>query len=852
MGELLERESELRVLAGAVAQVVATRTGRTVLVTGEPGIGKTSLIQAFLAGLGPDFRVLTGTCDDLRTPRTLGPLTDAFAGTRGPLETALSEGGGDAVYDAVIAELSGSRPTVLVVEDVHWADDATVDVLRYVVRRLPELPVLLVLSFRDGAWEYAGGLSPLLATLAGTPVDRLELQPLTPSAVAVLAGPGSAERLYASTGGNPFYLSEVLAAGTDDVPATVTDAVLARVAQLPPATVRAVEQLSVVPSLLEFGLAERLLGRLDALVPAEEVQIIDVRDDGVAFRHELARRAVEQQLPAMVRHQLNAAVLDALLANGNGVDVARILHHAAEADDAATVVRYAPPAARAAAERGAHRQALSYLETVLAYQNRLTDPERADLYDGYGWELQYAQRFAEAVDAGQQAVAIRKQVGDPAALARSLLRLGRQQYLSGDTDAALATVERAAGSETPEVRDAVHAHRGMMLVRANRPAEAIDVLREVAEGTDRADLRALARNFLGMALSDLGDPRGRAELNEALRIAAAADDHPAIAHAYVHLAEILYRNGQWDELGVHLDVATTFAADRGMWSVTYNLEVHRALLQVRHGDTAGAEQRLRRLVEASGDPGMLYVYSVPALGRLLARRGDPAAGPMLESAWDRAVRQRHLLGLAYAGLAYAEWAWLSGQPELARPVADRLRRYPSGALPALRGELERYLARSGLRGAWFAGCPEPFAAGLRGDWRTAADGWERVGDSYEQAQELAWSGDDEAALDGLRMLDDQGARAAAALVRAELKRRGVRVPRGARRSTRANPGGLTDRQVDVLRLVAGGLTNAEIAERLVLSVRTVDHHVSDILAKLGVRTRQDAAEAAATLGVTDG
>ena len=857
MGDLLEREGELRRLAEAVGEVVASRSGRTVLVTGEAGIGKTSLIQAFLDDLGADVRVLAGTCDDLRTPRTLGPLADAVAGSRGPLEAALSAGHADTVYDAAIAELSGTRPTVLVIEDVHWADDATLDVLRYVVRRLAGLPALLVLSFRDDAREYASGLSPLVATLAGTAVDRLELQPLTQAAVATLAGTGAAERLYASTGGNPFYLSEVLAAGTEEVPATVADAVLARVAQLPPATVRAVEQLSVVPSLLEFDLAEQLLNPLDVLVPAEEVRIVEVRADGIAFRHELARRAVEEQLPAVTRRRHNVAVLAVLLAAGNELDLARVLHHAAEADDATALVRYAPLAARAAAERGAHRQALSYLETVLPHADRFDQPDRAGLYDDYGWELQYAQRFADAVEAGRAAVGLREQVGDPAALATSLLRLGRQLYLAGDTDGALAAVERAAevasGTEAEQVRAAVATHRGMMLVRANRPADAVVVLRDALTLADREDLLALGHNFLGMALCDLGDPRGRDELAEALRIATAADDHPAIAHAHVHLAEILNRAGDWDALDSHLEVATAFAADRGMWSVSYNLEVHRALLQVRHGDPDGAERRLRRLVDAAGDPGMLYVYSVPALGRLLARRGDPAAGPMLTEAWARAVRQRHLLGLAYAGLGYVEWAWLTGQPELVWPVTERLRQYPAGAFPALRGELERYLQRAGLDGAGFEGCPEPYAAGLRGDWQAAADGWQRVGDRYEQALELTGSDDaePEAALAGLRILDELGARPAATMARDRLKRRGVRIPRGVRRSTRANPAGLTDRQVDVLRLLANGLTNAEIADRLVLSVRTVDHHVSDILAKLGVRSRHDAAETATSLGVTD-
>jgi DNA-binding CsgD family transcriptional regulator len=224
---------------------------------------------------------------------------------------------------------------------------------------------------------------------------------------------------------------------------------------------------------------------------------------------------------------------------------------------------------------------------------------------------------------------------------------------------------------------------------------------------------------------------------------------------------------------------------------------------------------------------------------------------MLAAAWEYARRQRLLLGLAYAGLAYVEWAWLAEQPEVAREVAALLEPrtdHPGGA--PFRGELRRYLARAGIDGGEpFDGCPEPWAAGLRGDWEAAASGWEDAGDPYERALELVGSGEREPALEGLRVLDGLGAAGAAAPVRRRLRAAGEPVPRGPRTATRANPAGLTARQLAVLELLREGLTNAEIAARLVVSVRTVDHHVAAVLAKLRVTSRREVAAAADKLGI---
>jgi DNA-binding CsgD family transcriptional regulator len=214
------------------------------------------------------------------------------------------------------------------------------------------------------------------------------------------------------------------------------------------------------------------------------------------------------------------------------------------------------------------------------------------------------------------------------------------------------------------------------------------------------------------------------------------------------------------------------------------------------------------------------------------------------------VRQKSVLGIAYAGIAYVEWAWLTGRSDGLAPVVTGVveATQARGAAP-LRAEFLRYMARTGYpeisepvvdRAAWLGG-PEPWAAGLRGDWRAAATAWHELGDRYEEALELAAADTIEPMVEALSILDELDARPAAAIVRARLKALGMtKVPRGPLAVTRANLAGLTERQLDVLSLLADDMTNAEIAQRLVISVRTVDHHVSAILSKLSVRTRREA------------
>ncbi|WP_232667332.1 ATP-binding protein [Pseudonocardia sp. TRM90224] len=852
---LLERDENLEVVRSAV-DAARSGAGRVVLVTGEAGIGKSSLVRALRAGLEPGLRVLAGGCDDLLAPRALGPLWDAVRGTDGPLERALAERS-DGVFAAVVTELS-RRATLLVVEDVHWADDATLDVLRYLARRIDTLPAVLLLTLRDDAVGADHPVRQLLGSLAGTPTTRLPLAPLSSGAVSELATSAGRDgsALHALTGGNPFYLTETLAAPPDELPASVAEAVVSRVRRLSPECVAALERLSVVPGTVDLSLAETLLGEgLVRLVEAEERGIIEVRIDGIAFRHELARRAIEAGMPRLRARTMHRAVVAALSASEHP-DLERLVHHSVAADDAATVVQCAPAAGRAAARAGSHRQALAHFTVAVPHLDRLPAREQSRLLDDYAWELYIAYRFAEAVEVGREVVAHNERLDDVVAMGETTARLSRYLLMTGRLGDAQRLSERAVDLLTstdarPSLAWAA-TERGAILAITGEMEAAVPELRhagELAAGIDRPDLESLCMTYLGMARAGSGDPvGGHDEMCAGLALAVATGSHEAAARAYINIGEVRYAMGDWAGLAENCDAGLAHVTRYGLWHHSVFLELQRCLIMLRHGEWDGVESVLETLLEREAGSSVFESAVHATLGMLYTRRGNPAAGEAVSRAWRVAQELRQPLGITRAGRALVEWAWLTGNTDAAAEVARvLLPRLQPAIWSYLRGQLLRYLARAGLPAEPFDGCHEGYAAGLRGDWAGAAAIWEREGDPYEQALELADSNEVAPTLRGLAMLDDLGASANAELVRRRLRALGVtRPPRQRRETVRRNPGGLTDRQLDVLERLEAGDTNVEIAARLVLSVRTVDHHVSAILTRLGAATRREAVAIART------
>ncbi|MFI5711906.1 ATP-binding protein [Kribbella sp. NPDC051620] len=817
---LIERDQHVRELL----DVIGAGDSTAVLVTGEAGIGKTSLIREMVARVGPEYRVLVGSCDDFLAPPLLQPIRDAFRVAGGPMATATQP---EAVFNDFLAEFR--RPTVLVIEDVHWADDATLDVLRYLVHRLDQLPgAIVVLTYREDSLDARHPLRGWLGSLADVPIRRISLQPLSREAVRWLAaGSGrDADELYELTGGNPFYVTEVLAGPVDAIPATVVDAVLARFSRLDKESLAVVEQLAVIPRTVELEHITRVIGsRLDGLSQAEQSGVLETHGNTIGFRHELARRAVEQALPPVRRKLLNAHVLDLIMHCDEDGHGARVVHHAVEAGNIDVLLEHGPRAAREASRAGSHRQALAHLEAVLPYARRLDVPERAALLDDYAWELHIAHRFADAVEAGHKALALFGQLDESVALVETQMRQSRFLYMAGDTAAAIAMSDTAIAIAsrvgTVAVRASAAAGRGMLLALTGGAVEAIPELErahELACEAGRSDIDALCHNYLGLAWCDLGSPTGLNHLRTSIELATQTGDYEAVARGYTNLAEMLYRETHWTELAECVRDGLEYVRERGFGSHAYNLEVHQALLDLRRGEWAAAEKRLRRLIDSVDDQGMLSVLSLSSLGRVLARRGAPDAGDLLADVWQRARRQRSLTGLAYAATAYAEWAWLNDRPDLLASIRDEIR------------HLTEIQAFRRLPGSY---------------------GWTNPDDPYERALGLAESDDPDDALRALETLDRLGAAPAAAMVRRRLKELGVaRIPRGAQTRTRQNPRGLTERQLEVLVLLADGLTNPQIAAELVLSTRTVDRHVSAILARLDARTRHEAAAAARSLGLS--
>ncbi len=862
---LLERESILEALDARLADAKAR--GALVFLTGEAGVGKTAVVEAFCARRGnARVGVLRGACDAMATARPLGPVHDIAYAAGGELAGLLdAEATRQRIFSAFLDLLSpAGAPAVVVIEDVHWADEATLDLLIFLGRRVSRTRGLVLVTYRE---DEVGAEHPLRRTLgvlaAADGVHRLTVPRLSRDAVGELAAAHDgvdADGLFDVTGGNPFFVTEVLLAPTELVPSTVRDAVLYRASHLSPPARALLDAAAVVPSQVDLSLLRAMGGAIGgaddaAIDECQQTGMLRTGGLGLTFRHELARLAIEQAVPAARRSAVHASVL-AYLTDQPGVDVARLAYHAEQAGDAAAVITHASAAGAAAGRMGAHREAAAQYARALRYSDSLAPRQRAELLEHLADECRSTNQIPEAVLASEQALSIWDDLGEHERRGGLMARRAFFLWSAGRNKEAYEAAARALAILEPHSSGVAvamgYAYRAYLQMLARDTAGAIATGRqaiELAEACGQSALLSRALNAVGSAQWFSEPEAAQATLSRSLAVALECGDDDAAAAALCNLGSGAGEVRLYEVADPWLRQTVQWCADRDLdSSYGYGL-AWLARTEFEQGRWSEAMTAASQVAGETVTYTPTRIVALTVLGRLRARRGDPDPDGPLDEAWRLAGETGDLQRIWPVAAGRAEAAWLAGRTHAVPSVVEEaydlaVRLGHEWAI----GELGFWLWRVGAIVEPTASAAEPYRLQMRGDALAAHRAWRDLGCPYEAALALADIDAGADLMEAYGQLARLGAWPVAELVARRLRELGVRnVPRRPRRSTSDNPAGLTAREIDVLRLVAADLRNSDIAGRLHISAKTVDHHVSSILAKLGVASRREAALAAARL-----
>jgi DNA-binding CsgD family transcriptional regulator/tetratricopeptide (TPR) repeat protein len=891
---LIERETALDLL-NATLQACRAGAGRTVLVAGEAGIGKTALLRRWAeqAKAQGGVEVFWGGCEALFTPRPLGPVLEIAQALSPSITSLVQQQSAPSTLFAAFgswlavpaASLSSkqhqARVNVLIFEDVHWADHLTLDFLKYLGRRIHQWPAMLVLSYRD---EEAGTLHPLTQVLGDLPAantDKLALRPLSLEALATLSGYATdrTRDLLAVTGGNPFFVTEVLAtahkaspqttptadpgeAAPPGVPTTVSMAVMARAQRVSREARAVLEAASLVPGSVDPAHLTAVVGETATAGVDECVQagLLQWDHHHLAFRHELARRAVEAGLSPLRRREMHAR-LYVQLRQQSQVLVDRAAYHAQHADDSVAVLATAPVAAARAAAMGAHREAAAHYRVALEHAQHVSDGERADLLERWAYEVGLVSSGREeAIAARHEALALRSRLGQTEQVGLNQRGLSSLYRARGDIeqaqrwlDAAITTLESidpSAGlAMAYSMRSAAH-----MVVNEWRLAQswgerAITLAQQFGEhGTI-----AHALNNIGSALADDGQPLGFELLQQSLDLALKHGMHDHASRAYRNASEACVRSRRLEQADALLVPGMEFARandmDLHVWGLLGAL-VQVRLMQGRldAAHTLAQEALSAEPATAQNSTTHLTVITVAATVELL--RSPNADASALHLLWPDALASHEPDRIVPLALALAEAAWLRGEHQACAAVVQAARQACADLTPWDWSELALWAHRAGLDPKALSRAPlmVPCALELQGDLVGAASAWAERGMPRHQAYALMLMDPrqhPQALSEAIGLFDRAGALACADHARRSARKwaqdgiKGIKTgPRGAARTNRF---GLTQRELQVAQQVATGLSNQEIAHALSRSPRTVENHVATAMAKLGAKRRGDVA-----------
>ena len=861
---LIEREGLLASLQQHFENI-SNGEGHCVFISGEAGIGKTALVKAFCKKQSDECSIYQGSCDALFTPRPLAPLYDIlWQVNKERWPTSPSSEERSALFANFFHELSTKKGRVLIVfEDIHWADEGTLDFIRFFARRINQLSCLFILTYRDDEVHTRHPLRNVLGQLPPDSFTKRVVTPLSKQAVVEMATKKgySGEDVYSISGGNPFYVNEILASYSPGVPDNIKDSILSVYERQKEGTKNAWQIWSVMPEGLEVDRVARLKSALGkAIDHCFAISVIIVQNDKVVFKHELYRRTIEESLTLFKRLELNKLMLelfrDSFEEKG---EIERILHYAKNANEKELVVKYAEKAAQKAASICAHMEASKLYLTAIEYFEGNDSNQLAEFYKAYAYECYLSNQIKEAIIFTEKVLNNSKENADIEKIGDSLRFLSRLWWFNGNRKNAESfawqAIEVLKDQPPSSIKAMAFSNISQLKMLSNEPAECIlwgEKAIAMSKELSNEEILCHALNNVGSVQMFIpsSEPKGIIMLQQSLKIALKYGYHEHAARAYTNLAVGLIKIKDYTFAGKTLDEGIQYCeeGDLNSWGV-YMLS-WKGRLKLETGQWGEACSIAGNLLKNENQLAIIKITALIVVAKITMRIGDSDVLALLLEAKTRSFETMELQRIIPSMVALLEYEWLTGNLIIDRNEIEQTSvLMQQTGIEFEKNEFAFWMKKAGRH--FIAGkiTAELYDTSNAAKTLKAASFWENAGCLYEQAL-LLFEGNENDKRKAIIIMQDLNANAVYEKMKKEMKNSGIKnIPRGIRKSTRSNAAFLTFREMDVLRLLKEDMQNKEIAAQLYISAKTVDHHISSILSKLDANSRSKAVSEAIRAGI---